>query len=730
MGTAGNRKGYKVFSINTTIRNPQRNIDFLKVVANFDGFRLTTNNKLKIYHEFIKNGVYIPNNISNEIFDKIKNKIPLDDKEIYKIVNDNPQETGNNGRVMTQIRALKDLEFIALRGKRNQLILTITKLGREYINGEDVEIIYTKSLLGMHYGNINRKTVLNKARPFLNTIFILDYLNRYYEINDPESDFLKNGILFHEFGGFILSMKDCNYKIVADQIISYRREFTKKFNPDYFKSYFIGNGIISLKDETFTSEYPDEIIRKFSMTGLLEVHGRSKYSYIRFVGFNIIKIKQLISKYSDYKYEDFNNEADYEKYVSNVFIPWESSAVEKEEIINNQLAQIKSLDKTFELPPGIVGDERLRALDKKNSEFIFRDKVIEVEFKNIYRELLILSRELKTKSEYEETIPEPVRLEWLIALLFAKQYGHQFVKPSMRLNPDGTPKSFAGSGKADIVFEDRMHMYILEATMMSGSNQQENSETTSVSSHLKDYSINNKFNGALLVAPKIHNRVAKYFQFIFNVDQSFMLPVSIKLFSSVVENNKTIDSFTQNYKEIHSRLINSGSNVESFVDSVNQGAEGSFKDIIIEKEKDSVTGEEILSSYTGAMINLPLYESVGCGELMKAEIISEETIAVPKSYLSSGSKYFVLRVTGDSMNKAGINDGDLVLCVKNYHPEIGNKVVALIGDDATIKEYHNNGKVVTLKPRSDNPKHQPLVFTDNEEMKVLGVVVRVLDQEL
>jgi SOS-response transcriptional repressor LexA len=150
---------------------------------------------------------------------------------------------------------------------------------------------------------------------------------------------------------------------------------------------------------------------------------------------------------------------------------------------------------------------------------------------------------------------------------------------------------------------------------------------------------------------------------------------------------------------------------------------------ISRKKEEVVIKKNIPSPYTGAMVDLPLYESVGCGELMLADPVPVETISVRKDYLSGGSKYFVLRVTGDSMNKAGINDGDLVLCVKNYHPEIGNKVVALIGDDATIKEYHREGDTVVLKPNSTNPKHQPLIFTDNEEMKVLAVVFRVLDRE-
>ncbi len=126
------------------------------------------------------------------------------------------------------------------------------------------------------------------------------------------------------------------------------------------------------------------------------------------------------------------------------------------------------------------------------------------------------------------------------------------------------------------------------------------------------------------------------------------------------------------------------------------------------------------------MINLPLFDSVGCGELMYADPTVQEMIPVRKDYVSPGSKYFVLRTSGDSMNKAGINDGDLVLCRKDYHPDEGNKVVALIGDDATIKEYRREGDYVILKPCSTNPVHKALKFGPDDEIKVQGVVIRVL----
>ena len=136
----------------------------------------------------------------------------------------------------------------------------------------------------------------------------------------------------------------------------------------------------------------------------------------------------------------------------------------------------------------------------------------------------------------------------------------------------------------------------------------------------------------------------------------------------------------------------------------------------------------VVSPYVLEMINLPMFESVGCGELLYADPTVQEMIPVRKDYMSKGSKYFVLRASGDSMNKAGINDGDFVLCRKDYHPEEGNKVVALIGEDATIKEYRRENGCVILKPCSTNLTHKSLKFISNDEIKIQGVVIRVLDK--
>jgi SOS-response transcriptional repressor LexA len=153
-----------------------------------------------------------------------------------------------------------------------------------------------------------------------------------------------------------------------------------------------------------------------------------------------------------------------------------------------------------------------------------------------------------------------------------------------------------------------------------------------------------------------------------------------------------------------------------------------FKGRMDAPEKKEKVHSLTKSPYMGEMINIPLFDSVGCGDLMFADSTVQELLPVKANLMSRGSKYFVLRTSGDSMNRAGINDGDLVLCRKDYHPEEGNRVVALIGDDATIKEFHREEDSVILKPRSSNPRHQPLIFTDNDEIKIQGVVVSVLER--
>ena len=189
MGTAGNRPGFKVYSISTTIRNPRRNTEFLEVLRDFNKKELTSNIKEEIYFELIRRGIYQVNNLNNNIKEKYEENILLTDSEILEIAKNNPQKTGNQGRLMTQIRALKDTGLLTLTGKRNFPQMEISHLGQKLLNHDNIENVYSKAMIGLHAKNPQRKTIYNESRPFLNLLFVINELNKKIENN--------KGILLH-----------------------------------------------------------------------------------------------------------------------------------------------------------------------------------------------------------------------------------------------------------------------------------------------------------------------------------------------------------------------------------------------------------------------------------------------------------------------------------------------------------------------------------------------------
>lgn len=133
---------------------------------------------------------------------------------------------------------------------------------------------------------------------------------------------------------------------------------------------------------------------------------------------------------------------------------------------------------------------------------------------------------------------------------------------------------------------------------------------------------------------------------------------------------------------------------------------------------------ETTNSSNAQTVKVPLLGNVACGLPIFAEENIEAFIPVSDKLIKSSYRYFILRASGDSMNDAGIDDGDLVLIRQQQFAQNGDKVLALIDDEATIKEFHNNGNMIVLKPRSKNSKHQPIVLTS--DFRIQGIVETVI----
>ena len=82
---------------------------------------------------------------------------------------------------------------------------------------------------------------------------------------------------------------------------------------------------------------------------------------------------------------------------------------------------------------------------------------------------------------------------------------------------------------------------------------------------------------------------------------------------------------------------------------------------------------------------------------------------------------FALRVCGDSMINAGIFNGDVVIVKKTPAADNGDIVVALIGDEATVKRFYKENGHFRLQPEND--AYEPIIV---EELSILGRVVSLL----
>lgn len=122
---------------------------------------------------------------------------------------------------------------------------------------------------------------------------------------------------------------------------------------------------------------------------------------------------------------------------------------------------------------------------------------------------------------------------------------------------------------------------------------------------------------------------------------------------------------------------------------------------------------------------MPIIGRVSAGTPILAEENIEGTIFVDRTFIKDSKGMFILRVRGTSMINAGILDGDFVLVRQQPTAEHGEMVVALIGDEATIKRFYLDKNKIKLKPENDIMK--PIIIDPEEgNVRIIGKVEGVI----
>lgn len=117
--------------------------------------------------------------------------------------------------------------------------------------------------------------------------------------------------------------------------------------------------------------------------------------------------------------------------------------------------------------------------------------------------------------------------------------------------------------------------------------------------------------------------------------------------------------------------------------------------------------------------NVPLVGRVAAGIPILAQENIEDTFALPTEI--AGDNAFMLKVRGDSMIEAGILNGDYLVVRQQSTADNGDIVVALLGEESTVKRFFKRGDRILLKP--ENKSMEPIIAS---EVTILGKVIGLM----
>jgi repressor LexA len=146
-----------------------------------------------------------------------------------------------------------------------------------------------------------------------------------------------------------------------------------------------------------------------------------------------------------------------------------------------------------------------------------------------------------------------------------------------------------------------------------------------------------------------------------------------------------------------------------------------------EPKARSISLVDLMAPFEQAL-RVPIVGRIRAGEPVLAQEQVDGHVVIDGGWVGAApadgsAQHFALRVQGDSMINAGILDGDYVIVRQQATAEHGEIVVALLGDEATVKRLIKDGGQIRLRP--EHPTMEPIVIDAQHALAILGKVVAV-----
>src|SRR5690554_2253570 len=475
---------YKQMAFETAVRNPERYIEILGAISEFEGIILNDENLLKIVSKLYVDGI-----VSSDEITIIENTTIEDIKGQVQNVNstrraDGGFPAGYASRFWTYMRTPSELGFVYAQYNEP---FKLSEICKKLIAGE-IDEQEAFSIQAVKYNR--RNPYRNVSNDFNFFTFIMNVLLTLKA---------KGKSLSYE--QFIVAMFSHNGNV--NEFITLLENNTFKDFDEVF-DFVTKEYKVNTKFKTITQDYPDVVRRVFIISGFIT---------IRFSGKKLIQINESKLKYIQELLKFDFKLSEEEK----------SNALSYFSRLDTQNNALLSLIQTARKEDVIDGEQYVNKIFSIIDDYKIDEEIIIESIEKIGSKRTVID-------EFRE-IPDPLKLEFFISILIALKYGKQYaIRPNYKADHIGKPYSHAPGNKGDIEIFSKDIYWLIEVTLIRNKTQQLNHETANVIRHL--YS-NEEFNDRLIkylsfVAPVIHQDVREFFDFSIVKSRSNEYEVNIK----------------------------------------------------------------------------------------------------------------------------------------------------------------------------------------------------------
>lgn len=551
----------KVWSFNTTVRNPERMQNFLRALKELEGEIFNEETQERFFFLQIKKRLYKPTKrtlkdeiLMNEVTKETAEEIP---DEIVKRMIDLYREKEVNAEARGRTTAGILNRFGLCVAHKSKGAVIITEMGKNWLENKiDDQELFFKFLLKWQYPNPLESGYSNfNVKPFIGTLHLINAVNKKWE----EYGERPVGISKKEFMLFVPSLtRFDNIDLYSDLIIEYRRGLRSRFerNRKNYEENFTNKRISDIfgpnkdlgKVLRDLRDYTDSAIRYFRMSGFIYLRGDGHY--IDIAPDYSIQVNRLL-EVDTAEAKEFKNYTVYFRYLTDVSLPdlpWENqvdlanikgeltaviqqNAVElsKSKMVEGELKFIETLP---------LVDQIVKLNEIKNDLQIEKLKRFKYNNEMLKKSIQGIENTLSDKTRTVTTRPS-LDLEWFVSLSLMVLNDAQDIKPSYKLGDDGVPTGFS-SDIADIECYYPSFGMIVEVTLLRGRDQWF-SEGQPVMRHLRDYEDKNKGYKnifCIFVAPHLHRDTLNTFwsslKYGYEGKRQKVIPLTIEQFLRVL----------------------------------------------------------------------------------------------------------------------------------------------------------------------------------------------------